>query len=228
MQRRVLAATLTLVGASALSAYAFGGWALVSLDEVPTHLQVGTPTQLSFMVRQHGVEPLTGLQPTIEARTGGMIGGTTVEAKAVPGKKQGQYTAVITIPKTGEWKLTIRSGFGPSNLTLLPLQATDGKTTVASISESERGKQVFVAKGCLTCHVNERAPGEKGMVSDYGPSLTDKSYDPAFLAMWLENPRIKPPTTAGKEMPNLGLSKREITSLVAFINNGKTAAAKQH
>jgi mono/diheme cytochrome c family protein len=149
-----------------------------------------------------------------------------VEAKAVPGKKTGQYSAALTLPKAGEWKITIKSGFGPSNLALLSMQATDPKVTVAALSERDRGKQLFVAKGCVTCHVDDRVDS-KGIASDAGPNLTDKAFDPAYLALWLANPKIKPPSAPGKQMPDLGLSKTEIASLTAFINNGKTAAAKQ-
>jgi mono/diheme cytochrome c family protein len=227
MTRRILAATVTLIGATALSAYAFGGWAVITMEDFPERLQVGGPNQLTFMIRQHGVEPMKGLQPTVEARSGSMIGGTMVEARAVAGKKTGQYTAALTLPKAGEWKITIKSGFGPSNLALLPMQATDPNVKVAALSEGDRGKQLYVAKGCVSCHVNDRVEG-KGIVDDVGPNLTGKAYDPAFLALWLANPKIKPPTSPGKEMPDLGLSKSEIASLTAFINNGKTAAAKQH
>jgi mono/diheme cytochrome c family protein len=225
MKRRVLAATLTLVGAAALSAYAFGGWAVISVDELPDHLQVGSPTQISFMVRQHGVEPMPGLHPTIEARTGGMIGGTTVEAKAVPGKKRGQYTAALTIPKSGEWKITVNSGFGPSRVTLLPMQALDANVKVAALSEPERGKRLFVAKGCVTCHVDAKSGVDGGMASSYGPNLTEKKFDGGYLAQWLANPAIRPPTKADARMPNPELTQKEIGSLVAFINGGTIAAA---
>jgi len=90
----------------------------------------------------------------------------------------------------------------------------------------ERGKRLFVAKGCVTCHVNKNVDG--GMQLDVGPDLTGKQYDPAFLALWLANPKIKPPTKPGAEMPNLGLSQREIASLTSFITGGKSVAVKQH
>jgi cytochrome c553 len=227
MNRRILAATLTLIGATALSAYAFGGWAVITVDELPDHLTAGTPTQLSFMVRQHGVEPLTDLKPWIEAKSGGMVGGTSIRADAKPTGKRGQYIATVTVPKSGEWKLTINSGFGPSNLALLPMQAGDGKTAVAAISQSQRGKNLYVAKGCVTCHENSSVETAKGVASDVGPNLTEKKFDAAYLAMWLENPKIKPPTSPGKEMPNLGLTKTEIAAISMFINKGTASAAKQ-
>jgi mono/diheme cytochrome c family protein len=227
MTRRILATALALVGATALSAYAFGGWAVVTLDELPTHLTVGQPTTFSFVVRQHGIELMNNVRPSIDAKMGSMIGGSSVTVQATKMKEPGRYSAALTVPKSGEWRITINSGWGNSTTKLYPIQALEAGKTVASISEAERGRQLFAAKGCLTCHVNDRA-GEKGVASDYGPNLTDKAYDPAYLAMWLANPKIRPPTKPGAEMPNFGLSKAEITSLVTFINNGKTAAAKQH
>jgi mono/diheme cytochrome c family protein len=137
----------------------------------------------------------------------------------------GQYTATLTVPNAGEWRVTVNSGWGNSHIKLLPLQAVEAGRTVAAISEAERGRHLFAAKGCTTCHVSKEVEG--GMQMDVGPELSGKTYDPAFLALWLANPKIKPPTKAGNEMPNLGLSKAEIASLTAFITNGKTASASK-
>lgn len=227
MTRRTLSVALTLVVATAASAYAFGGWAVITLDDLPDTLHVGTPTQFSFKIRQHGIELMHDLRPSVEARLGSVLNPTVVRADAIPGKTKGQYTAALVVPKAGEWKVTIKSGFGPSDLTLLPMQAADGKGAVAAIAEGERGKRLFVAKGCITCHVTE-AIDQKGLMHDVGPNLTGKTYDAAYLAMWLENPRIRPRTNPNAEMPDLGLNKKEVASLTAFINAGRVAAAKQH
>lgn len=157
---------------------------------------------------------------------GSMFNPTVVRTDAVPGRTKGQYTASLVVPRTGEWKVTIKSGFGPSDLPLLPMQATDGKRRVATISEGERGKRLFVAKGCISCHVNS-AVDQKGVMQDVGPNLTGKTFDAAYLAIWLENPKIRPRTNPNAEMPDLGLTKNEVASLTAFINGGRTAAAKQ-
>jgi mono/diheme cytochrome c family protein len=169
---------------------------------------------------------MDNVEPTLDAKMGSLIGGSSLTVKAVKLKESGHYAATLVVPKAGEWRVTINSGWGNSNNKLYPIQAVDAGKTVATIAAAERGKHLFVAKGCLTCHVNERVEG-KGIVDDYGPNLSDKAFDPAYLAMWLENPRIKPPTTPGREMPVLGLSKAEIAALGAFINNGKTVASKQ-
>jgi mono/diheme cytochrome c family protein len=226
MKRRVLAATLTLVGAAALSAFAFGGWASVTIDELPTQFTVGKPTTFTFIVRQHGVSPMNDVKPTVEARLGSVIGGTTVNVAATRTTKDGQYSVALNVPKAGEWRVTVNSGWGNSHIKLYPIQAVEAGKTVALLADAERGKHLYAAKGCTTCHVNKDVEG--GMQMDVGPDLTGKAYDPAYLAMWLTNPRIKPPTKTGNEMPNLGLSKSEVAALTAFINSGKTVAAKQH
>jgi cytochrome c553 len=227
MTRRTLSLALTFVVATAASAYAFGGWAVITVDDLPDTLPVGTPTQFGFKIRQHGIELMHDLKPSVEARMGSALNPTVVRADAIPGKTKGQYIAALVVPKTGEWKVTIKSGFGPSDLSLLPMQASDGKGAVAAIAEGERGKRLFVAKGCITCHVNA-AVDQKGMMQDVGPNLSGKTYDAAYLAMWLENPKIRPRTNPNAEMPDLGLSKKEIAALTAFINGGRAAATKQH
>lgn len=227
MRRRPRSLVLTCTVAVAASAYAFGGWAVITLDELPDALRMGAPTEFSFKVRQHGIELMRDLKPSVEARSGSLLNPTVIRADAIPGKTKGQYTAALVVPTTGEWKVTIKSGFGPSDLTLLPMQATDGTGAIAAIAEGERGKRLFVAKGCISCHVND-AVDQKGMMQDVGPNLSGKTYDAAYLAMWLENPKIRPRTNPNAEMPDLGLSKKEVASLTAFINGGRSTAAKPH
>lgn len=225
MPRRPLMLLAIATASASVSAFAFGGWAVITLDDLPSHFTVGQPVTLSFVVRQHGVTPMNDVKPTIEARLGNMVTGTTIQVPATRAGRAGQYTAAFTVPKTGEWRVTVKSGFGNSNITLDPIQAVDAGKTVAMIADAERGKQLFVAKGCITCHVNDRVEA-KGIVSDIGPNLSDKQYDPAYLAMWLKNPKIRPRTNPNNEMPDLRLSDREVAALTAFVNTGKTAANK--
>ena len=46
-----------------------GGWAIVTLRDLPQYAIAGTPLQLTFMVRQHGVSPMGGLAPEVAAST---------------------------------------------------------------------------------------------------------------------------------------------------------------
>ena len=39
-------------------AAALGGWATISVEDLPDYLVAGQPARLTFTVRQHGVEPM--------------------------------------------------------------------------------------------------------------------------------------------------------------------------
>ncbi|MBI4314633.1 MAG: c-type cytochrome [Chloroflexi bacterium] len=83
------------------------------------------------------------------------------------------------------------------------------------------GQQLFVAKGCVVCHVHDAAKDVKRQFDftlDGAPVLTNYKGSPDFLAKWLDNPAaIKP----GTEMPTLGLSDEENGALVAFLTSGR-------
>ena len=81
---------------------------------------------------------------------------------------------------------------------------------------------MFAATGCITCHVH-RSVGITGEVSRVGPDLTDRRFPSDYLARFLKDPSIKPPTN-GKGMPNLALRDKDIAPLVAFINAERRTA----
>ena len=197
----------------------FGGWAIVTVEQVPEYVAAGEPVTLRFVVRQHGVEPMKGLRPTIEARAGGK----TARAAAEPGRSTGHYVATLSLPEPGSWTLTIHSGFGTSQLTLLPIPAIrPGTTAPSALAESERGKQLFVAKGCLGCHVRNEVGLAGG--ETIGPELTGKRYQAEYLRRFLTDPAANPTRTGTFRMPNLALQPAEIGALVAFINGERTAS----
>jgi cytochrome c551/c552 len=223
-----------IIGACAAATIAFiagfksmGGWAVVSVSKIPDAWIAGKPLQLTWQVRQHGVEPLHGLKPRLEARSGSRV----VEGQTWQFDEQGQkgYRGRITFPNTGTWQVTIHSGFGSSKAVLVPWRVVDSGTTVRGtveehlakrgiqpFSEAERGRRMFAAQGCVTCHVHSDV-GISGLVKDFGPDLTDRKFPSAYLAKFLANPAIKP-STDGKRMPNPGLREKDITPLIAFIN----------
>jgi cytochrome c2 len=78
------------------------------------------------------------------------------------------------------------------------------------------GKQLFVAKGCITCHRHDAVAIQRRFTIDTIPNLTAYRNDPAYLRNWLKDPAsVKP----GTEMPDLGLSAAEIEALIAFVND---------
>lgn len=199
----------------------YGGWAVVSFENPPEHIIVGQPIGLTFTVRQHGVTPLAGLNPRIEARSGWRV----VHGSAWSAPKPGAYRARITVPGPGQWQIIVQSGFGRSRGQLLAMRAVDSGSKVAKLDDAERGRFVFAAKGCVTCHVH-RAVDITGELASHGPDLSDRRFPSDYLARFLANPAIKPQTSGSARMPNLELGPREITALVAFINAERTLSAR--
>jgi mono/diheme cytochrome c family protein len=271
-----------------------GGWAVITLDELPAGAVAGEPLTIGFTVLQHGRTPMSDLDPTITARSGG----EKVIVFARPEGKPGHYSAMLTFPKEGEWEWTIQAFTMdqkmPSLSVAAPVSAPAGEPVAktrpvavsslptlliarglafgigliglvvafrrrsrlagaltalclvvgvgsfmkgsavpaveaesasspeamgeASDSQVELGQQLFVAKGCITCHVNTKVPGsEEYWTIDMGATnLSTFSASPEILRI-----RLKDPTAAKSDtqMPNLGLSEAEIEALIAFINS---------
>lgn len=205
-----------------------GGWAVITVDALPDRIEAGRAVTFAFTVRQHGHNPLGGLTARVEAGAGSQ----RISANANAGRNAGQYIASLTFPRAGDWSITVHSGFMTSKLTLLPLTVVDaGGPLQASVSATEKGRQLFVAKGCVTCHVSDvTSPNESLKLA---PALIPKKYQDEFLARILANPAATLPTPRdAAQMPNLGLDQPEIAALVAFINDGSrpytnTTAEKQ-
>jgi cytochrome c2 len=107
--RILLVASLLLVMTFLLvSPVLAGGWAVITLDELPGEIIAGQPLEIGFTVRQHGVTPMDGLEPTIHARQAGFT--LTEQAKAQG--ETGHYTATLTFPQAGEWTWSIRAFTG--------------------------------------------------------------------------------------------------------------------
>ncbi len=88
----------------------------------------------------------------------------------------------------------------------------------ASISQVELGRQLFLAKGCITCHVNSRAStsSEYWTIEGDAPNLSKFSGSAEVLRLRLADPaQVKSDT----KMPKLHLADDEIEALIAFINS---------
>jgi len=271
-----------------------GGWAVITLDDLPSNVVAGEPLAIGFTVLQHGRTPMPGLDPTVTATSSG---GETFVVNAEPEGKPGHYAATLTFPKEGEWNWSIKAftmdqkmptlsvaapgtetvnpsvvetepgtgSFSPlvivrilafvvgliglvlafrrkSRVALaitvvaisvglasfligsavLKAEAQSKEVSAVSIKSSasqiELGRRLFVAKGCITCHHNDRAASR----SDYwtiemgAPDLSNYSSVREILFI-----RLKDPSTAKSDtnMPNLNLKKTEIEALVEFINS---------
>ncbi len=196
---------------------AFGGWAAITVQDLPDYAVARQPLSLTFMVRQHGVTPLARLEPRVEAEAGGV----TTTALAQPDGETGRYTARLVLAQAGDWRVTIHSGFMNSQVTLLPLPVIEpGAAAPPPPPAAERGRQLFVAKGCVTCHLHREVAGS-GVVS-VGPELTGRTFPADYLQHFLADPSIGP-RYSDFRMPNLNLRASEIAALVAFINSEQRA-----
>ena len=221
MRKRVFGAVAAVLALSTLAAMKFGGWAVVTVKDAPDYFVADKPTTFEFVVRQHGITPLDGLSPSISARKGVRWTNGTV----VPTPMPGTYRATLTVPSTGDWAITIQSGFGPSKGRLLAKRAIAASDAAPAISQVERGRQTFASAGCVTCHVHS-AVDMKPLWDFKAPELTEKRFAPDYLAKFLADPSIKPQSPNIGPMPNLHLRQSEIAALIAFINDERKVAAR--
>lgn len=191
--------------------FSAGGWATITVEDLPDALPAGEPVELAFTIRQHGQEPMSDRNPFLEVRQGRVHERIAARRAGAPGR----YAAVVTLPRTGEWSLTIDGDFGPSRVTLLPIVATGpGTHTPPTLTPYDRGHRLFVAKGCVTCHVH--AAVEDSGPAGVGPDLTVPRYDAKYLARLLDDPSILP-VRGSFRMPDLGLAPPETEALVSFL-----------
>jgi len=284
-----LALLLSLVFAIPVFA---GGWAVITLDELPSNIVAGEPLTIGFTVLQHGRTPMTDLEPTV---TAGLSLDEMLVVYAEPEGKPGHYVATLTFPKDGEWEWSIQAFSMDQPMPVLtvaapgpvsasqPLKTEPATTSIspllilrtlalgigliglvvafrrrsrlaaaltafclvagfalfiagagtasgleaqskssnglteASPDQVELGRQLFIAKGCVTCHINSKAASS----SEYwtipvGTNLSNFSASPEVLFVRLKDPSAAKSDT---QMPNLDLTRVEIEALIAFINS---------
>jgi hypothetical protein len=290
----VLAVFLALVLAAPVFA---GGWAVITLDELPSNVVAGEPLTIGFTVLQHGKTPMIDLSPIIVAN---LYKDEEIKVFAEPEGEPGHYAATLTFPKEGDWQWSIKAftmdqemprlsvsappkgaaanppvvqaepatrfasptlilsaavlalGFAGAfiglrrrsrpvmALTVVCLLAglalmivetgsasaveaqTQSKAEVvqsdSSLSQVEYGRQLFIAKGCITCHYNSKAASrsEHWTIETGAPDLSSFSASPEVLFIRLKDPSAAKSDT---QMPDLGLREAEIEALVAFINS---------
>ena len=221
MSRRIAAVAAVGLALMTLAATKFGGWAVVTVENPPEYMIAGKPLDLTFTVRQHGVQLMSGLTPSIEARSGLR----SVSGRISRGRRIGEFNGTLTVESAGSWQITVNSGFGRSKTTLLPIPVQKPGAAPPVLSEPDRGRMLFAAKGCVTCHVRDDV-GVEGTAQSVGPNLTGRTFPREYLASFLHDPSIKPPTKPGFRMPDLGLKSTEIASLVAFINSERALSSR--
>jgi len=271
-----------------------GGWAVITLHDLPTDVVAGQTLKISFSVLQHGKTPMTGLEPTITAE---LSNDEKFVVIAEPEGKPGHYVALVTFPKEGYWSWSIQAftmdqampelnvaaplvasasqpvaKTEPATASIPPLlivrilalavglaglvvafqrksrlavaltiscllvgvasfvigssipeveaesKSSSGVISNSSISQVELGSQLFIAKGCITCHVNSKAAraSEYWTIEMGATNLSKFSASPEVLRVRLKDPKL---AKSDSQMPNLNLSDEEIEALIAFINS---------
>lgn len=213
-----------------LDAAAAGGWAVLTVENPPDHLVAGASYRLEFTVRQHGARPLAGLQPALRLRAAGaipVVGGTGIRASGTG--TEGRYAATFTVPETDRLTLTVKSGFGTSDLTLIPIPVIRAGQPIPALATADRGRRLFVAKGCGTCHINADVPEFERENRSYkiGPELTGRRLEAGYVRQRLTDPAsLLAIGTGDVRMPNLGLASAEVEALVVLLSGPKQTAER--
>lgn len=213
---------LLLVGAVTVPAVAFtfGGWAVVTVDDLPEYAVAGRPIDLTYTVRQHGETPRGDLTTRVDVSSGEQTASVIAQPLGA-----GRYRARVVLPAAGKWSMRIESGWGPVGGDLLPMNVIAASAPApAPMSAYDRGHQLYMAKGCATCHSHQLTKNVMNVRS--GPDLSEPKFTSAYLARFLANPAIKTDWKSDQRMPNLGLKPGEIAALTAFLNQEKRTASR--
>jgi YtkA-like len=104
-----------------------GGWATVGFEPLPDGTSAGGTWNATIFVKQHGVTPLAGLQPVVDIVD---ETGTSTKFLATETSEAGVYEVEVIFPTQGDWRVTIHSGFGESQVSYGPVAigpaGTDG------------------------------------------------------------------------------------------------------
>ena len=204
---------LKLVSVLAAGWVGMGGWAVVTIQDLPEYFVTGRPYTIEFKVRQHGHNLLNDLEPQLLVRSG-----SNEQRIAAKVTAPGTYAATFTAPAAGPVTLTIKSGFIASNLQLYPAPVIAAGARAPSISAVDRGRALFIAKGCNACHTNsdlvDRPDNQQIKV---GPELGGRRLARDYVMQKMAKP-------SSEIMPDLGLSDAEISAIASFLTPSGTAA----
>ena len=115
---RVLVVLCAAVAALAVAPAASpGGFATVGFEPLPDGTSAGGTWSPTIFVKQHGITPLGGLQPTVEISDDSGASKTFIAAET---SEVGVYTADVVFPTEGNWNVRIDSGFLDSHATYGP------------------------------------------------------------------------------------------------------------
>ena len=141
------------------------------------------------------------------------------------GSEAGLNEATITPSDSGEVTLIIDTDLFNWKVKLLPMRIAAAGESVPRMPLNERGRHLFAAKGCATCHAKHDDPAfvDWNLVQA-GPDLTGRTYQDEWLAAKLADPsQSRGVYTNGMVMPRLELEPSETAALVSYIDGSHVA-----
>lgn len=219
------AITLLLLPATPV---AFGGWTVITVRDLPEYLEVGAPTTLAFDIRQHGRTLMSDRSPTVTLKKAGSgLLSKKLRVLAVRSTEPGRYIATITPEEAGMVEIHIDADWYGSDVTLVPMPVFPRGEKRAPLALQDRGRQLFVAAGCVTCHAktDDAQLGDRKALP-VGPVLTGRQFPVDWLVQKITDPAsLRVGTGQDAVMPELGLSEPEVSALASYINYRQQAAA---
>lgn len=205
---------------------AMGGWAVISVENPPLSVEAGGEYRLEFAIRQHGMEPMLGLKPSVAITTAS--GGAKQLVFATPGNRPGRYIATIRVPSGDSAEVRIEANWHEARLALMPIAIVPKGSGVPVLAAAEWGRRVYVAKSCGTCHINGDVPefAVRNTSMPVGPELTGRRLEAGYVRQRLTNPGSLPAISKSARMPDLGLTTQETDALVALIAGPSRAAIR--
>jgi mono/diheme cytochrome c family protein len=197
---------------------AMGGWAVVTVKDLPEYFVAGHQYTIEFQVRQHGVTLLGGLRPQLVIET---PAARDLVIPAVARSAEGTYAVTFTAPPpgAGQARLRIRSGFGNNELRLYPQTVIAAGGSRPALAARDRGQILFVATGCNTCHANtDLTDRPENQVITVGPALGGRHLAREYVIQKVKNP-------ASQIMPDLGLSDADVAAIAAFLSGERAAVS---
>lgn len=198
--RIVLCIGVVLAGAG--SAWA-GGWAVLTLDDLPQNVIAGESFTIRFSVRQHGnhlISDIDGVVTAVHPATG-----ETLTFRAQAAEKPGYYEAVIMLPMAGWWNWNIKA---LGTHTMPPMAVFD---TAATFDAASLNATAAFQGSLLT----SAAPWQMVGLVALGSGLV------LFMAGWRRPSRLMQATAVAVLGGGLVMG-------IAFLNNSaKTAVAQQ-
>lgn len=108
--RRMLVVVIGVVAAACWwpTAAGAGGWAVTTLDEVPSAPAADEPVPVGYTVRQHGVTPVALEDTAIVVER---AGGQTLRFSGAAQGPVGHYVATVVFPEDGTYRWKVDQGW---------------------------------------------------------------------------------------------------------------------